>query len=175
MSLESKRYDFNDLRELDSEQWPSLDIPGITIDSCLIPKDSGKYMLFLTHVTRGRELAHECPVCKSRNIKHDGTAKPRLIHDVIRNNYRVDFLIKPPRYRCNGCGASFSPSIPGIEEGRQMTTRLYDFLKVESFVQPFTTLAERSGFSIETIRNIFDEEIAKYEKQREEHSLKPQA
>ena len=171
MSLKTKKYSFYELDELERDQWPTLDLPGIVIDSCRIPKDGGKYMLFLTHVAKDLKLACECSVCKSKNIRRDGTGKFRLVHDVIRNNYRVDILIKPPRYRCTDCDASWSPAIPGIEEGKQMTTRLYEYLKVESFIQSFTTLAERSGFSIETIRNIFDEEVAKYEKMREEHPL----
>ena len=52
-----------------------------------------------------------------------------------------------------------------------MTTRLEEFLRVECFLQPFTQLAERTGFSIQTISAIMDEEIVKYDKMREENPI----
>lgn len=47
-----------------------------------------------------------------------------------------------------------------------MTTRLLESIKKESFLQPHTVLAERCGFSIETIQNIMDDEIDKYDAMR---------
>ena len=52
-----------------------------------------------------------------------------------------------------------------------MTTRLEEFLRVECFLQPFTQLAERSGYSVGEISSIMDEELEKYDKMREEHPL----
>ena len=47
-----------------------------------------------------------------------------------------------------------------------MTTRLYEYIKKESFLQSHTALEEQSGFSIQTIQNIMDEQIEIYEQQR---------
>lgn len=52
-----------------------------------------------------------------------------------------------------------------------MTTRLFEFLQKECLLQSHTVLAQRSGFTVETIQNIMDEEIDKFETRRIENPL----
>ena len=170
--LITKRYDYNDLKEYPLEEAPSLDMPHFVIDKFMLPKDGGKYMLFLTHIDKSYRPKDGCPYCSSREFKLEGKAnKPRLVHDVIRNNYRVDIAILPPRMTCCSCGAKITADIDGISGSRQMTTRLEDYLRTECFIQPLTDLAERSGFSVATISDIMDEEIEKFDKERIRHPL----
>ena len=94
-----------------------------------------------------------------------------MVHDVERNNYRVDIVILPKRFECKKCGLKITPPLRGIEEGIQATTRLLEFLKKECLLQPITKLAQRSGFSIDTIQNIMIKEIEKHDEHRKNHPL----
>ena len=170
--LIKKEYTFPDLKEMPLDEAPSLDMPHFIVDKFYMPSDGGKYMVFFAHVDKSYRPADECPYCHSQNIIRDGKAtKPRLVHDVIRNNYRVDIVFYPPRMNCKSCDSPFTPNVKGISGSRMMTTRLEEFLRVECFLQPFTQLAERSGYSVGEISSIMDEELEKYDKMREEHPL----
>ena len=172
MALTKKVYAYSDFEEHDLETAPSLDLPALHIDKFLMPKDGGNIMLFLTSVNK-QDFDSDCPFCKAKTeIIRAGKGKPRLVHDVIRNNYRVDIAILPQLYRCKKCDQRFTAPIEGIEESRQMTTRLLEYLKKECFLQSHTDLAERCGFSIETIQNIMDEQIEYYDEQRRIHPPK---
>ena len=166
MSFEKQTYFSWDLKDLDEDQIPSLDLPDVNIDKCSVPKDGGKYMVF--YVSAKMEVRPSaCHVCRVQDsMISDGNGSPRLLHDVSRNNYRVDIALLPKRFKCKECGAKITPSLRGIEENRQATSRLMKYLQTECFLQSHTALAERSGFSTETIQNIMDEEIEKYEANR---------
>ena len=171
MGLTKRTYGLSDLVEVNLENAPSLDLSGIEIERVYVPKDHGKYILFLANISKDAR-PEECPFCKEKtDIILSGRTNPRVIHDVIRNNCRVDIVIQPIRLQCKSCGERFTPSIPGIDEVHSMTTRLLDFLRLECFLQPYTLLAERSGISVETVRGIMDEEIQKYEDEREANPL----
>ncbi len=150
---------------------PSLDLPGLTVEKFYMPRDNGKYMLFLVNIDKSIR-PEECRCCKTKGrMVFDGFTKTRAIHDVVRNNYRVDFVVRPVRVRCQECGHRYVPQIPGVDIDRAMTSRLLEFLKTECFLQPFTTLSERSGVSVETIRRIMLEETVKYDLDREDNPL----
>ena len=171
MELTKRIYDFLDMEERDIGAAPSLDIPSIIVEKYFTPKDHGKYMVFLANVRKSTRPS-KCPYCgENSNLIFSGRTKPRVIHDVMRNNCRVDIIIQPARILCNKCNQRFVAPIDGIDEIHSMTTRLLDFLRVECFLQSHTVLAERSGVSIETVRNIMDEEIQKYEDNRKANPL----
>ena len=173
MSLGKKIYDFDDLEERDLDSSFSLGIPNLKADKLLMPKDGGHYMLYLAHVSKSFRPKDGCPYCGTKdNIRLDGRATPRLVHDVSRGNYRVDIAVQPPRMFCSECKSRFTPNVPGVSGSRQMTLRLEEFLRTEVFLQPFTPLSERTGYSITQLGEILDEEIEKYDKMREEHPVK---
>lgn len=172
MALTKRTYKLDDLKEFPLNEAPSLDIPHLETKAVLVPRDGGKYMVFITQVKKNYRPNGGCPFCKSNELKLEGRAsKPRLIHDVTRNNLRVDIAFYPPRMSCKSCGQKFTPEIKEISGSRQMTSRLEEFLRVECFLQPFVNLVERSGLSIGTIENIMDEEIDKYESMRRKRPL----
>ena len=167
-----KKYRVEDLREIEMAEAPSLDLPFFVVDKVFMPSDGGKYILFYAHVDKTYSPEEACPICGAHNWAPQGKASdPRIIHDVTRSNYRVDITFFPPRMLCKDCGNKYTPTVKGVAGSRQMTTRLEDYLRKECFLQPFTQLAERSGFSVQTISSIMDEETAKYDKMREEHPL----
>lgn len=169
MNLETVKFSSYDLREISFR--PSLDIPHFVVDEVQVPKDGSPYMLFKVHIDNKYRPKDGCPNCHSDDLKLDGKAhKPRLVHDVSRNNMRVDILIDPPRMTCNNCHLEkFTATIEGLSGSRQMTSRLEEYLRKEVFLQPFSILSERSGFSQYTISKIMDEEIEKYEAERKAH------
>lgn len=172
MDFIKKVYRADDLEELPLAEIPSLDLPYFIVDKAFMPADGGKYIVFYAHIDKTYRPEEECPICSSHNWMPQGkAAKPRLVHDVTRSNYRVDIVFFPPRMSCKDCGYKITPAISGIAGSKQMTTRLEEFLRVECFLQPFTQLAERTGFSIQTISAIMDEEIVKYDKMREENPI----
>ena len=171
MALTKHIYRFEDLVEQDIDTAPSLDLSDINVDKYYVPKDNGKYMLFCISF-KPNVRPEMCDVCKSIGFMNsDGNGSPRLLHDISRNNHRVDIVLLPKRFKCKLCGAKITPSLQGVEPNRQATTRLIEYLQTECFLQSHTALSERSGFSIETIQNIMDEEIEKYEANRKQKPL----
>ena len=166
MALVDNIYESRELIEQDREGAPSLDLPDIEVEKYFRPADRGNYLLFYASVKKN-VLPGICPCCKSdEHWKRAGNGRHRLIHDMERNNCRVDIVLLPKRFECKQCGLKTTPPLRGIEERRQMTTRLLEFLQKECLLQSHTVLAQRSGFTVETIQNIMDEEIEKFEAQR---------
>ena len=129
-------------------------------------------MVFYTSVSSEEKENVVCPYCKvPRKIILNGRNDSRLVHDVIRNNYRVDIILFSQRYKCKACEQRFTAPIEGILEGRQMTKRLYEYFQREVFLQPFSNLANSCGFSVDTIEAIINEEAELYEAQRSVYSF----
>lgn len=167
MALTKKTYNFYDLEEQDYSSVPSLDLPSIVEDGWFKPADGGKYMLILAHMDEDYRPASGCPYCGTgTKLIRSGTGETKIIHDVMRNNYRVDIAYQPSRLQCTTCKQRFTPDVEGIVPGRQMTERLYDYLKVESFIQPMNVLAERTGYSEIQIGQILDEQIDRFDDER---------
>lgn len=161
----------DDLIEQDITTAPSLDLPNIEPERYFVPRNHGKYMLFFAKMKKSVR-PEECPFCKEKNsLIFSGCSKERVIHDVIRGNYRIDIVLKPSRLKCNCCGQRFVAQTPEIDDTHPMTTRLLDYLRDECFLQSHTMLAERSGVSVETIRNILNEEIEKFDNERKNNPL----
>ena len=124
MAYEKRTYKYEDLKKIDLRSAPSLDLPELIVDEFLVPKDGGKHMLFLTSVKKKASV--KCPYCNGSNTIKNGKSKKHLVHDVIRHNYRVDIGILPQLYKCKDCNLKFTPTLDGIEDNRQMTTRLLE-------------------------------------------------
>lgn len=145
---------------------PSLNLPEIVEDKCMEPADGSPYRVFFcTGKKPWRNRA--CRKCGSTDVRSLGnTPEPRLIHDVNVGVTQIDIVLKVDRYQCNDCGESFSRQFDGIMENRQMTDRLYEQIKRDSFRSTFTDVASQYGYSDTTIANIFDEYAAELEAKR---------
>ena len=125
MALTKKTYNFYDLEEQDYSSVPSLDLPSIVEDGWFKPADGGKYMLILAHIDEGYSPASGCPYCGAgTKLIRSGTGETKIIHDVMRNNYRVDIAYQPSRLQCTTCKQRFTPDVESIVPGRQMIERL---------------------------------------------------
>ena len=74
------------------------------------------------------------------------------IKDVLR--------IRKVRFKCKGCGKTFTPSIRGIEPYSKTSSQTLQMI-CKDFTKPltFSQLAERYGMSVSRIIQIFDEKI----------------
>ncbi|HYP26452.1 MAG TPA: ISL3 family transposase [Blastocatellia bacterium] len=73
-------------------------------------------------------------------------------------------VVKRKRYRCRNCGATFLLPLKEMDERRQMTARLVDWIKRESIKRTFASIAAEAGVDEKTVRNLFHEytdELAK--------------
>lgn len=61
------------------------------------------------------------------------------------------------RFRCKSCGKTFYEFLPDVDSKRSMTVRLKSWLEKRSLRHPFTHLAEETGVSNTTIREVFDD------------------
>jgi transposase len=157
-------YDITDLQEQELSTAPSLDMPHLVVEAFYLPKNNGPYSLYVTRLDKSYKCT--CSQCGSDNTIYDGNSALRLIHDVIRNNRRVDIVLRSPRVLCKDCNKRFVPEIDGIVYDRQMTTRLETYIRKECFLRPFVDIAELTGFSMPTIASIMDEEVLKYDSMR---------
>lgn len=124
-------------------------------------------MFILANVKSKWRPKDGCPICHSNdNVILSGRSKPRLIRDVPRNNYCIQIITQGQRYECTECRQRFIPAIDGIVENKSMTERLLEYIKEESFLRSHTDLESITGLSIQTIQNIMDEEIDRYDAER---------
>lgn len=141
---------------------PSLNLPDVDEEAVYRPKDGSPYLVFMCRA--GARRFNKCPDCGNPVINVHGYLKERrLVHDVNVGVDQVDLLIKVPRYRCDKCGCTFTHTFKSIMENRQMTYRLYDLIKRDSFIRPFSDVAVEYGYSVPTIGTIFDEYVAELE------------
>lgn len=165
-------YEEADLVELDLDTAPNLDLPAFQIEKFTMPKDGSPLMVFYLNVRNDWLPEDGCPVChKTDMITLSGRSGPRCIRDIARNTYGVQIITQSPRMLCKRCNQRFTPKIDGIVQDGTMTERLVEYLKTASFTTPHATLEALTGVSIQTIQNIMDVEIERYEKIREENPL----
>lgn len=144
---------------------PCLNLPDITELRCYQAPDNGNYMVF--ECEPATRHFGGCPHCGSSLIFVHGKMKdPRLIHDVNLGVMQVDLLIHVPRYRCEDCDRTFNHRFASVLENRQITNRLYEQIRRDTFVRPFSDLADEFGYTSTTIANIFDEYAAELESKR---------
>nr|WP_276327401.1 ISL3 family transposase [Leptospirillum ferriphilum] len=79
------------------------------------------------------------------------------IRDLPIHGKRVALSVDTRRFRCKSCGKTFYESLPNVDSKRSMTVRLKTWLEKRSLRHPFTHLAEETGVSNTTIREVFDD------------------
>lgn len=144
---------------------PILNLPDIVEEDCYEAPDGVPYLVFACKpASRASQV---CPSCGAPILSvHGYLPKRRLVHDVNIGITQIDLLVKVPRYRCDGCGATFAHKFESIPENKQVTHRLYEQIRRDVFVRPFTDVADDFGYTITTISTIFDEYAAELETKR---------
>lgn len=145
---------------------PKLNLPDLDETACFKPKGCDDYLVI--HCRLIDRYSQQCPICRKPTILniHGYLGKDRLVHDVSVGIQQIDLSVKVPRYRCEECGNTFSHVFQSIMENRQMTYRLYEQIRRDSFVRTYADVAAAYGFSAPTIASIFDEYAAELEEKR---------
>ena len=101
-----------------------------------------------------------CPACGSTALVRNGRDIQHL-HDLPAQGKQVMIQVQRQRYLCRDCRASCSQPLPDVDERRNMTTRLVDYIQRKSVStrRTFVSIAEEVGLDSRSIRNIFNEHI----------------
>ena len=97
-----------------------------------------------------------CNYCGSDALVGFGR-RENWIRDLPIHGKRVGLSIDTRRFRCKTCGKTFYESLPNVDSKRSMTVRLKNWVEKRSLRHPFTHLAEETGVSNTTIREVFDD------------------
>jgi transposase len=80
---------------------------------------------------------------------------------------RVGIQVVRQRWRCLECSKTFQQLLPEMDEKRNMTRRLVEYIQQRSLVRTFTEVADDVGVNEKTVRNVFREYVALLEEDRE--------
>jgi len=105
-----------------------------------------------------------CPRCGVENprvYKHD--QQEQAFVDTPMHGKRVAVHVVRQRWRCRECNATFQQLMPEIDDKRNMTRRLVQYIRERSLVRTFTEVADDVGVDEKTVRNVFREYVATLE------------
>lgn len=106
----------------------------------------------------------KCQHCQSDSIIGFGRYEI-LIRDLPVHGKRVGIYLNRRRYKCRSCTKTFGEAIPEINDKREMTSRLVDWIGKQAIKRPFAHVAEETGVVINTVRAIFSDYVNDLEKQ----------
>ena len=168
--IKTKDYTYNELRSVKLTREPDINLPDLKIFACLRPEDGGKYIVYLAepakHVVPG-----PCPDCGANHWYSDGFNKGRVVHDITREDLRVDIVIWPKRYKCKHCGTKVTVAMDGILRGKQATERLDKFIREYCLTFPLSYLVKYSGYTEGHIMQYAAEEADKLDEEREKNPM----
>lgn len=112
----------------------------------------------------GRLVPECCPeaTCSSGRLYRHGSQSQTFM-DVPTHGRRTRIEIDRKRYRCQDCLKTFFEPIPDLDPKRQATARLVAYIEQRCLKQPFLGLGRDVGLDDKTVRNIFDDYIARLE------------
>lgn len=106
----------------------------------------------------------QCGHCQGREIIGFGRYEV-LIRDLPAHGKRVGIYLQRRRFKCRSCARTFSEAIPEVDDKREMTTRLVEWIGKQSVKRPFAHIAEECGVADKTIRLIFADFVDQLQKQ----------
>jgi transposase len=110
-----------------------------------------------------------CPECGSGSelFKGNGTRRQSLL-DEPRGSLSVRLDLRRRSYSCRVCNKSRLVPLNCLAEGRRMTRRLELYIRRKSLLRPFLEIAQETGVSPKTVREIFREHAKALELERTE-------
>lgn len=119
-------------------------------------------------------LPSACPECghNADRFKGNGTRHQYLL-DEPRGSLSVRIKLRRRSYSCKACGTSKLVPLDCLAEGRRMTRRLELYIQRKSLLRPFREVAQETGVSPKTVREIFREHAKALEREREEKCPTP--
>ena len=104
-----------------------------------------------------------CPDCQSKSIVGFGRNE-KLVYDLPMHGKRVGIYFDTRRFQCKACGRTFLEQHSNFHAERNMTKRLVEWIGAQSLKRTFVSIAEETGVSEGTVRNIFRDYINDLEK-----------
>ncbi len=101
-----------------------------------------------------------CPACGSVALVKNGRDVQHL-RDLPAQGKQVVIQVQRQRYLCRDCRASCSQPLPDVDDRRNMTRRLVEYIQRRSVStrRTFISIAEEVGLDSRSVRNIFSEYI----------------
>jgi transposase len=106
----------------------------------------------------------QCPHCQAQEFVKFGR-KEQLVRDLPIHGKRVGIYVDTKRFRCKSCGRTFLERLPEVDDKRQMTNRLIDWMGKTSIKKTFASIAEDIGVTEGTVKAVFNDYVNALEKQ----------
>lgn len=112
-----------------------------------------------------------CPYCQNSDIViHGNLKKPVVIKDLPMRGKRVGIYVNPKRYMCRSsdCKKTFTEALPAVDDKRNMTLRLVEWIGKEAIRRTFANIANIAddvGVVVNTVRSIFHDHVTELERQ----------
>ena len=105
----------------------------------------------------------QCAHCNSPGIIGFGRYEV-LIRDLPTHGKLVGIYVQRRRFKCRSCGRTFSEALPEVDDKREMTARLVQWIGKQSLKRPFAHIAEECGVADKTVRLIFSDYVDELQK-----------
>lgn len=135
-------------------------VPNILglVDWNVLNREENEHDMVITaEYTKAIEFCEKCGVDTPRLKKH-GT-QDQLFIDIPIHGKRAAIKVKRQRYKCIDCGGTFQQRLWDMDDKRNMTTRLLNFIQGRSLERTFAQVASDVGRDERTIRNVFFDHI----------------
>lgn len=106
-----------------------------------------------------------CPDCRSETALRPVGTLVQSVKDEPKENCRVEIPFIRQRFECS-CGRHLLQPLPGIVEGRSITVRGAAYVALECFDRPFDDVANRTGVSSKSAKELFADLICLLEAAR---------
>jgi len=105
------------------------------------------------HVRTDTPGASACPFCGA--ARHVATTRLTRFTDVPLDGHPVVLAWRRRHFTCRGCGRPSHETVPGLHDGRRVTSRLADWIAVEGAKRDFLNIARECGLSGQTVVTLF--------------------
>ena len=112
----------------------------------------------------GTLLPSSCDSCGSADFYKHGS-QPQSYIDTPMHGKRVLIEIDRRRFRCKSCGKTVFEPLPDMDGKRLATSRLVQYIEKRCLKETFAALSREVGVDDKTIRFIFDDYVARKEKE----------
>ena len=104
-----------------------------------------------------------CPHCNSTLLVGFGR-REHVFRDLPMHGRRVGIYVSIRRMQCRNCNKTFSEPLPDVDEKRDMTKRLVEWIGKQAVKRTFASIAEEVGVVEGTVRLVFKDYVSDLEK-----------
>lgn len=107
-----------------------------------------------------------CLICRNMFPKlYSHGSRVQFFHDLPIHGKRLALKVHRKRFKCTECGGTFEEPLEDMHPDHNMTKRLVDYIGTESYCKTFARIAEETGVTEKTVRNIFADRVADLRKE----------